>query len=150
MQTFFLAPTRQNVGLTSVTLGLVLALQRQGLRVGFVKPVPQDDMHIERSAHFARSLCKTESPNPLAYEQVIARISANQNDELLEDVVSLCMTAAQDKDVLVVEGLHVDPAHSITSRLNQDIARSLQAEVVVVADASVEDAIGEADRKSVV
>ncbi len=144
MQTFFLAPTRQNVGLTSVTLGLVLALQRQGLRVGFVKPVPQDDMHIERSAHFARSLCKTESPNPLAYEQVIARISANQNDELLEDVVSLCMTAAQDKDVLVVEGLHTAPGQNFASRLNADIARTLQAEMILVANATEAGAAAEA------
>ena len=54
MQTFFLAPTRQNVGLTSVALGLVLALQRQGLRVAFAKPVAQDDTSNESSVHFAR------------------------------------------------------------------------------------------------
>ncbi len=39
MQIFYLIPTRQNVGLTSVALGVVRALQHQGFRVGFVKPV---------------------------------------------------------------------------------------------------------------
>jgi len=143
MQTFFLVPTRQNVGLTSVTLGVVLALQRQGLRVGFVKPVPQDDTHIERSAHFARVICNIESPNPLPIEQVLERVSANQNDELLEDVVSLCMTAAQDKDVLIIEGLHSEPGQSFASRLNNDIARTLQAEIILVANASDDSAVAE-------
>lgn len=143
MQTFFFAPTRQNVGLTSVTLGVVLALQRQGLRVGFIKPVPQDETHIERSAHFARVLCNIESPNPLPIEQVLERVSANQNDELLEDVVSLCMTAAHDKDVLIIEGLHSEPGQSFASRLNNDIARTLQAEIILVASATDESALSE-------
>jgi len=143
MQTFFFAPTRQNVGLTSVTLGVVLALQRQGLRVGFIKPVPQDETHIERSAHFARVLCNIDSPNPLPIEQVLERVSANQNDELLEDVVSLCMTAAHDKDVLIIEGLHSEPGQSFASRLNNDIARTLQAEIILVASATDEGALSE-------
>lgn len=89
---------------------------------------------------FARDICQIESPQPLPMSEVVPRVAGGQVDELLEDILSLCMGAAKDADVLVVEGLHVDPAHSITSRLNSDIARSLQAEVVVVADASVEDA----------
>lgn len=143
MQTLFFVPTRQNVGLTSVALGVVTALQRQGLRVGFVKPVPQDLSHIERSAHFARVLCSIDSPNPLDIDNVMARISANQNDELLEDVVRLCMEAAQGMDVLVIEGLHNEPGQSFAARLNSDIARSLQAEMILVtkpADGSIAEA----------
>ena len=135
MQTFFLAPTRQNVGLTSVALGVVRALQRQGLRVGFAKPVTQDDTATERSVHFAREICQVAAPNALTTAQVVARISAGQIDELLEDIVSLCMGAAQDADVLVIEGLHTDPSFSFTTRLNADIARSLQAEMVLVTSA---------------
>ncbi len=135
MQTFFLAPTRQNVGLTSVALGVVRALQRQGLRVGFAKPVTQDDTATERSVHFAREICQVAAPNALTTAQVVARISAGQIDELLEDIVSLCMGAAQDADVLVIEGLHTDPSFSFTTRLNADIARSLHAEMVLVTSA---------------
>ncbi len=138
MQTFFLAPTRQNVGLTSVALGVVRALQRQGLRVGFAKPVTQDDTANERSVHFAREICKVDCPAALSTAQVVARISEGQIDELLEDIVSVCMGAAQNADVLVIEGLHTDPSFSFTTRLNADIARSLQAEMVLVAAAGDE------------
>ncbi|MBS1207711.1 MAG: phosphate acetyltransferase [Proteobacteria bacterium] len=143
MQTFFLAPTRQNVGLTSVALGVVRALQRQGLRVGFAKPVIQDETANERSVHFAREICKIDCPNPLSTAQVVARISEGQIDELLEDIVSLCMSAAEGADVLVVEGLHTDPSFSFTTRLNADIARSLQAEMVLVASAQDDLTVGE-------
>jgi len=143
MQTFFLAPTRQNVGLTSIALGVVRALQRQGLRVGFAKPVAQDDTSNERSIHFAREICQVNCPNALSMNQVVTRISTGQIDELLEDIVSLCMTAAENADVLVIEGLHTDASYSFTTRLNADIARSLHAEMVLVASAQEENSVGE-------
>lgn len=139
MQTFFIAPTRQNVGLTSVALGVVRALQRQGLRVGFVKPVAQDDGVFDRSTHFAREICKIEAPEALSAEQVISRLSEGQHDDLLEDIVTLCMSAAEGADVLVVEGLHLDSSQAFTANMNADIVRSLHAELILVADASQED-----------
>ena len=41
MHTFFIAPTGFGVGLTSISLGLIRALQRTGLRVHFLKPIAQ-------------------------------------------------------------------------------------------------------------
>jgi phosphate acetyltransferase len=143
MQTFFVAPTRQNVGLTSVSLGVVRALQRQGLKVGFVKPVSQEHHGIERSTHFATQICQIECPHSLSIAQVVARVSAGQNDELLEDIVSLCMGAVQGVDVLVVEGMHLDPSNAFTARLNNEIARSLKAEVILVANARAVGAVAE-------
>ncbi|KPC53724.1 phosphate acetyltransferase [Amantichitinum ursilacus] len=144
MQTFLIAPSRQNVGLTSVSLGVVRALQHQGLKVGFVKPVAQDHGAVERSTHFARDICLIDSPQSLSTAQVITRVVAGQIDELLEDIVSLCMSAAKGADVLIVEGLHVDAGTPITARLNDDIARSLQAEIILVANASLPGAAAEA------
>ncbi|HEX5127496.1 MAG TPA: phosphate acetyltransferase [Rhodocyclaceae bacterium] len=135
MQTFFTAPTRQNVGLTSVSLGLVRALQRQGLRVGFVKPVAQHDTRIEQSIHFAREICGIDSPQALPISHVIAKSSGGQNDDLLEEIVGLCMAAAEGNDVLVIEGLHSDASQSFPSRLNAEIARGLHAEMVLVTGA---------------
>lgn len=144
MQTFLIAPSRQNVGLTSVSLGVVRALQHQGLKVGFVKPVAQDHGAVERSTHFARDICLIDSPQSLSTAQVITRVVSGQIDELLEDIVSLCMSAAKGADVLIVEGLHVDAGTPITARLNDDIARSLQAEIILVANASQPGAAAEA------
>ncbi|MBL8251677.1 MAG: phosphate acetyltransferase, partial [Candidatus Competibacter sp.] len=63
--------------------------------------------------------------------------------EVLEEIVSLCMQAAEGADVLVAEGMHTDPIHPFTPRLNAEIARSLKAEVILVASAKRENAVEE-------
>lgn len=61
----------------------------------------------------------------------------------MEDIVTLCMSAAQGASVLFVEGLRTDSSHSFAAQLNVNIARSLKAEVIVVADASAPNALGD-------
>ncbi|WP_157314982.1 phosphate acetyltransferase [Chitinibacter sp. GC72] len=138
MQTFFIAPTRHNVGLTSVTLGVVRCLQNQSLKVGFVKPVAQDQTasEIERSSHFARRICQLDVPDALPAQYAIEQVSIDETDDLLEEIVTMSMSAAAGADVLVVEGLHPDPANPFTTQLNTQMALGLQATVILVTDAS--------------
>ena len=145
MQIFYVAPIRQNVGLTSASLGLLRMMQRLGYSVGFVKPVAQDESGAERSVHFAREICHQAVPDPLPLEVVEARIAKDEFDDLLEDIVGVCMKAAEKVDVLVVEGLHLDPSHTFIYHLNAGTARSLQAEVILVADASVPTVVTDAN-----
>jgi len=54
---FFLAAAGTGVGLTTVALGLVSALDRRGVRVAFFKPIAQaseGDSGPERSTLFIR------------------------------------------------------------------------------------------------
>jgi phosphate acetyltransferase len=103
-QTFLVTPVRQGVGLTSVALGIVRALQRLGVEVGFVKPVAQEE--ADNSDHFAREIFQIPVPAALALGDSAERIAGNQMGQLLEDVVALCMNASKGVGVLVVEGLH--------------------------------------------
>ncbi|WP_373973813.1 phosphate acetyltransferase [Chitinibacter sp. SCUT-21] len=138
MQTFFIAPTRHNVGLTSVTLGVVRCLQNQSLKVGFVKPVAQDQTasEIERSSHFARRICQLDVPDALPANYAIEQVSIDETDDLLEEIVTMSMSAGEDADILIVEGLHPDPANPFTTQLNTQMALGLQATVILVTDAS--------------
>ena len=45
MHTLFLAPCGFGGGLNSISLGLISALQRAGLKVGFFKPIAQPFPH---------------------------------------------------------------------------------------------------------
>lgn len=138
-QIFLVIPARQNVGLTSVALGIVRALQRLGVEVGFAKPVAQDLKDI--SGFFARQIFRIPVPEALSMQESAERIAANQTSELLEEIVNLCMNAGNGRSVLVIEGLHTDESNSFISQLNVSIANSLKAEVIVVADASEPNAI---------
>ena len=56
--TFFLAPAGTAVGLTTIALGLVNALDRRGVRVAFCKPIAdgsEGPSGPERSTHFIRA-----------------------------------------------------------------------------------------------
>ena len=144
MRTYFLTPTQPSVGLTSVSLGLVRALQRRGLKVAFVKPITKHTPDTEPSVLFARSLCQlANTPDPLPMRLVTQRITSGNTDELLEEIVSLALSATEGADVLVVEGLHSDPSRDFIPRLSSDIARSLQADVVLVAKADQTECIAE-------
>jgi phosphate acetyltransferase len=144
MRTYFVAPTQPNVGLTSVSLGLVRALQRRGLKVAFVKPVTKRTPETEPSVLFARSICHIENtPDPLPMSLVTQRVTSGKTDELLEDIVSLVMSSTEGADVLVVEGIHADPNRAFIPRLSGDIARSLQADVVLVSNAADTEGVAE-------
>jgi phosphate acetyltransferase len=117
-----------------VSLGLLRALQRRGLKVGFVKPVTKRTPDTEPSVLFARNICKVaNTPDPLPMSLVTQYVTSGKTDELLEDIVSLAMSATEGADVLVVEGMQADPSRAFIPRLSGDIARSLQADVVLVA-----------------
>ncbi len=134
MRTYFLAATQSNVGLTSVSLGLLRSLQRRGLKVAFVKPITRRAADSEPSVLFARKICKiANTPDPLPMTLVTQFVTSGKTDELLEDIVSMAMSASAGADVLVVEGMQADSRRAFIPRLSADIARSLQAEVVLVA-----------------
>jgi len=133
MRTYFLTATEPNVGLTSVSLGLLRALQRRGLKVAFVKPVTKYKAEEEASVLFARSICHVENtPDPLPMSRVTQQVTSGKTDEVLEDIVSLAMSCVNGADVLVVEGIHADPARAFIPQLSVDISRSLQADVILV------------------
>ena len=140
-QAFLIIPARKAVGLTSVALGLVRTLQRLGIEAGFVKPIAEETP--DRSGYFARQIFQMQVPEALLLQATAERIAANQTSELLEEIVGLCMKAGEAADVLIIEGLHADESHSFISQINVDIARSLNAEVIVVADASLESAFAD-------
>ncbi|MBX9347735.1 phosphate acetyltransferase [Chromobacterium vaccinii] len=134
MQTFFLAPTGFNAGLTSVTLGAIRSLEQAGLRVGFVKPIAQDtkDGEAERSTHFAQAICRLKPPQPISMDRVEHLLSQGQVDQLMEEVVSLFQQASQNVDVVIVEGLVPDQKQVFSTFLNTKIARNLQAQTILV------------------
>ncbi len=135
MHTFFVAPTGFGVGLTSISLGLVRALERAGLKVGFFKPIAQPhpgDEGPERSTELIARTLGLTPPRPLALAHVERMLGEGQLNDLLEEIVSLYQQAAADKDVVVVEGMVPTRHASYAARVNSHLAKSLDAEVVLV------------------
>ncbi|WP_409280893.1 phosphate acetyltransferase [Pseudomonas defluvii] len=135
MQTFFIAPTDFGVGLTSISLGLVRTLERAGLKVGFFKPIAQPhpgDTGPERSTELIARTHGLRPPKPLSLAHVERMLGDGQLDELLEEIVTLYQQACEGKDVVVVEGMVPTRHASYAARVNLHLAKSLDAEVILV------------------
>ncbi|AXA23350.1 MULTISPECIES: phosphate acetyltransferase [Pseudomonas] len=135
MQTFFIAPTDFGVGLTSISLGLVRALERGGLKVGFFKPIAQPhpgDTGPERSSELVARTHGIKPPTPLSLAQVERMLGDGQLDELLEEIIRLYQQACIGNDVVVVEGMVPTRHASYAARVNLHLAKSLDAEVILV------------------
>lgn len=136
MHTLFLAPCGFGGGLNSISLGLIRALERAGLTVGFFKPIAQPfplDQGRERSCVLVERTLSITSPEPLPLEQVERQLADGELDLLLEDVVSRYQEVAAGKDVVIVEGMVPTREFNHTSRINTHLAKSLDAEVILIA-----------------
>ena len=90
MKTILLVPTGEGVGLTSACLGLVYALECQGVKAGFLKPFSQEThQESDRSTALYRHLSNSETVEPIPYLKLIQQLNLGENDELLEDAVRL-------------------------------------------------------------
>ena len=134
-RTIYLVPVSRNTGLTSMALGLVRALQLDGVRAGFVKPIAQPEVAVadrDLASHFARTVCGTATPEPIAFGHAKAMVSGGNLDTLMEEVVALVQAVRETCDVVVIEGLIPDVEFQIATRLNIEMIRSLRADLVPV------------------
>ncbi|MDR3497307.1 MAG: phosphate acetyltransferase [Ancalomicrobiaceae bacterium] len=134
-RTFYLIPVSRGVGLTSMSLGLTRALQLAGVRVGFFKPIAQPEFvpgESDLACHFARTLCNTQTPDPLPFEHAADMVRAGNLAGLMEEVVALVEPMRALYDVLVVEGMIPDVDFQIGTRLNIELIRTFSADLVPV------------------
>jgi phosphate acetyltransferase len=135
-QILYLVPTGPGIGLTSVSLGLVRALDREGLHVGFFKPICQphnNEVGPEQSTHFLRAIHGIESPTPMSFSQAASMLLAGEKGRLLEKVMEQFESSIQkSNDVIVVEGLQPTAERPELEEINQDVVRALDAQVIIV------------------
>ena len=133
-RTLLVVPTGRRVGLSSTCLGLVSALDRAGVEVGYLKPIAQPGRTgDDRSTALVRLLTRLEPPGTVAPGRAAELLSAGRQDELMEEIVALAEPLA-GCDVVVVEGLVPSTEHVWSVRVNAALAAALDADVVLVAD----------------
>ncbi len=133
---FFLAPAGTGIGLTTVALGLVNALDQRGIRVGFFKPIAQvseGDSGPERSTHFIRKTTSLKPADPIPLATATRMISEQGIDQLMARVIAAYGESTAVADVVVVEGLLPAKDDSYLGVVNNEVVRTLNAQVILVA-----------------
>ncbi|RLL49451.1 phosphate acetyltransferase [Mariprofundus sp. EBB-1] len=133
---FFLASTGAGAGLTTVSLGLVRALDRLGIRTSFYKPFAQlheGDQGPERSTLLIEHMTGIKPPHPISLRRAESLLGAGKLGLLMEEVVALYRQSARHADVVIIEGLVADNHAGYATRLNVAVSKALDAEVILVA-----------------
>jgi len=134
-RTLLIVPTGHGVGLTSTSLALVAACERQGVAVGFCKPIAQRDEPQaagERSSALIRLGTALTPPQSITRERAEALLGAGDDQVLLEEVVARCEALTTGGGVVIIEGLAEGDRSLPVARINQALARTLDADVVLV------------------
>ncbi len=147
-RSLLVAPAAEDVGLTRTCLGLLRALDRAGVKIAFVKPVaqPRPDGGPDRSAALVAAVTTLRPQDPLTTAELERqlgqdRLGKARIDALLEKIVAAWEPVYTGSDVVVVEGLSSGPSKLYVSVLNQALARSVDAEVLLVGYWPPDDAV---------
>ena len=130
-----LIPVGTSVGLTTVSIGLVRALEEQAIKLNFFKPVAQPrrgDTGEERSTAIISHHCSVKPIAPFDLNVVEQMISSDNTDELLEEIIERFEAHQEPDAVAVIEGLVTTRHHPYAERLNLEISRALDADIVFV------------------
>lgn len=133
--TLMLIPVRPEVGLTTIAAGLVRAIDNCGLRVNFSKPIAQREIgknHQEHSVELIRSHGIIDPPDPIPLQQAKKMLGLGQWGELLEEVIARHEKMQANADIIVVEGLVTTSDQTYATRMNMEMSKALDAEIILV------------------
>ena len=129
-------PSGHQVGLTTVSMGLVRALSLKGYNVGFFKPIAQpmqgSRLGLDQSSLILERCCGLHSPHPIGLEEAEALLRKGEDQVLMEKVAENYNRVASERDIVVVEGMVTASDVFFAKRLNSLIIETLDAEVILV------------------
>ncbi|MDF7667852.1 phosphate acetyltransferase [Orbaceae bacterium ESL0727] len=134
-RTIMLIPTGPNVGLTGVSLGVVRAMERQGVKLSFFKPVAQPRTGGDTPDNTTTLIShNTSIPTiqPLKMSHVENLLGLNKQDILMEEIIALYAENTKHADVVLVEGIVPTADYPFANELNNNIAKTLGAEIILV------------------
>jgi phosphate acetyltransferase len=132
-RSLLVVPVADHSALARTCLGLLRALDRQGVKVAFVKPVaqPSADGGPDRSAELVAAVTALRPPEPLSTALLEQQLGQGELEVVLEKIVAAWEPVYGGSDVVVIQGLSPAPSRLYASSLNEALARALDADVVL-------------------
>src|SRR6202142_2105751 len=150
----FIAATRQNEGKTTVSLGLIAALQPHFPLIGYIKPVGQRFVEIEEQKidedivlmdAVYRLNCPLVDMSPIAVEPAFTRkyLESANNESLVKRIQKSFDRVAWEKDFVLCEGSGHAGVGSVFDLSNAQVAKILGAKVIIVTQGGIGKPIDE-------
>ena len=144
----FVSSIGQNVGKTTISLGLYKAFQAKGIRITFMKPVGQEfvnvhglpvdkDSYLISHVYHVHKNLKDMSPVTIGRgftEQYIANPKSHQLKNLIEESFQRLI---KNKNAIIVEGTGHAGVGSVIDLSNADVAQLLGSKVIIVTEGGI-------------
>lgn len=129
-----LIPIGTGVGLTSVSMGLVRALEHQGAKVNYCKPIaqPRGEKDPERACELIARGSIVNPPEPVSIARAEKLIGEGKTDVLLDDIIRRFEANIGDDEIAIIEGLVPTRKQPYAGRVNRELASALGADIVFV------------------
>lgn len=148
----YVAATSQHIGKTTSTLGLVHALRKRGLSVGYCKPVGQQfvelgDLRVDKDALlFSRVMdfeldATIHSPVILGRGATSAYLKNPEEFNYPERIVNAAEQMEKLYDIVVYEGTGHPGVGSVVDLSNAEVARLLGSDVILVVEGGIGNTI---------
>ncbi len=148
MKKLYVAATRQNDGKTIVSLGLLKAFEKKGLKVGYMKPVGQqyqliDGKKIDKDVVLMRNIIGLDDSLPMMSPIAIPKgftenyITRGNQKELIEKVLRGYNHVSADKDFFLIEGTGHAGVGAVFDMSNSVVADLLGAKVIIVSPGGI-------------
>jgi BioD-like phosphotransacetylase family protein len=150
----FIAATRQNDGKTTASLGLLSVLQKPYPRIGYIKPVGQRFVEIEEQKidedtvlmdSVYRLNCPLVDMSPIAVEPDFTRkyLQSSNREMLVRKIEKAFDRVSWEKDFVLCEGSGHAGVGSVFDLSNAQVAKVLNAKVVIVSRGGIGKPIDE-------
>ncbi|MGP4953119.1 phosphate acetyltransferase, partial [Psychrobacter sp. T6-1] len=120
----------------------------------FMKPFLQDDTldkqkSLDSSSALAMHAFGLKAPKSIGRQRALRMIGDGNIDELMEEVIGSFHSIGDDQDVVICEGLVSTTEASYASQVNRAIAHALDAKIIFVSDADINNPAHLADKLDV-
>lgn len=152
----FIGATGQNVGKTTLCLGLIALLQKKFSKIGFIKPVGQRHVLVESGESVDKDvvLFKKHFNLPQSYKLMSPVLFPKgftrdyldghcSQKEMEKQIVTSFETIASQNDYTIVEGTGHIGVGSITDLNNAKVAKLLDLDVILISSGGIGKAFDE-------
>ena len=144
----YIAATRQDVGKTTTSIGLVGALKKRLAKIGYIKPVGQrfvevDGHKVDEDSVLIGQTYQVELPieamSPIAIGPGVTKhyIEGKIHDNMKEKLEDAFCRVAWEHDFVVIEGTGHAGVGSVLDLSNAQVAKLLDSKVVIVCPAGI-------------
>jgi BioD-like phosphotransacetylase family protein len=150
----FIAATQQDIGKTTVSLGLIYCLKEKFKNIGFIKPVGQryfieqgykideDSILIEHVCHMQAVL---KDMSPIAVERGFTEkyIRHPHKTGLVKKIKDAYKHIAKDNDLVIIEGTGHAGVGGVFDLSNAFVAKQLKSKVILISSGGIGKPIDE-------